>query len=139
MKNVKKILAILLALSLVLPVFSLTVVATSTGSIDASNETLTTLSEYKEGVAIEKYNTLLKHWAYDKRYPSDEYAAFPSFYGGVYLDDSKNLVIQLTNIDKSNIVYFEKLIDLDDVLFEKVEYSYTNLIAAKDAAVAKMT
>lgn len=138
MKNVKKILAIVLVLSLVLPIFSLTAAATFNGSIDTSDEPFATYSEYKESVAIEKYNILLAHWAYDKRYPSDEYADFPSFYGGAYIDDSKNLVIQLTSLDKSIIAYFKNLIDLNDVVFEKVEYSFSTLIVEKDAAVAKM-
>lgn len=53
MKKIKRTLAIVLALSLVLPIFSLTVAGTSTGSIDATNGAFTTLSEYKESVAIE--------------------------------------------------------------------------------------
>ena len=138
MKNAKKILAIVLVLSLVLPIFSLTAAATSNGSIDASDEPLSTFQQYKENIANEKYNILLMHWAYDKEYPSDEYADFPSFYGGAYIDESKNLVIQVTEYDKAKVEYFKKLIDLDSVVFEQVEYSYAKLVEEKDAAVANM-
>lgn len=139
MKNVKKILAIVLVLSLVLPIFSLTAAATFNGSIDTSDEPLTTIQQRKEEEAIEKYNILLKHWAYDKNYPNDEYADFPAFYGGAYIDEEKNLVIQLTNLEKSNIEYFKKIIDLNNVHFEEVKYSYSTLLAEKEAAVEKMT
>lgn len=138
MKNAKKILAILLALSLVLPIFSLTVVATSFGSVDTSNESLTTLQQHKENVANQKYNLLLKHWSYDGEHIDDVYANFPDFYGGVYIDDSKNLVINLTEINSDTISYFKGLIDLNDVLFEKVDHSYSTLVAEKDAVAVKM-
>lgn len=138
MKKAKKILAVVLALSLMLPIFSMTAAATSIGSIDTSDEPLITFMEYKECVSNEKYNTLLKHWAYDKEYPNDEYAAFPSFFGGAYLDEEKNLVIQLTSQDDSIIAYFKELIDLENVVFEEVDFPYTRLVAEKDAAVSKL-
>jgi len=92
----------------------------------------------KESVANEKYNILLREWAYDKDRIDDVYADFPEYYGGAYIDKEKNLVIQVTWLNDEIKAYFDNLIDLQGVIFEVVEYSYDNLKEEKDNIVDKM-
>jgi len=92
----------------------------------------------KESEANEKYNILLREWAYDEERIDDVNADFPDYYGGAYIDESKNLVIQVTSLNDEIRAYFDDLIELENVIFEVVEYSYENLKCEKEAIVEKM-
>lgn len=83
--------------------------------------------QIKEDAAIEKYNLLLKRWAYNLDYIDDIDANFPEFYGGAYIDDNKELVIQVTSLNDSVRAYFGDIISLTDVSFKEVEYSFEQL------------
>lgn len=81
----------------------------------------------KENEANEKYQALLTSWGIIN--PDDEISEklFPSFFGGVYLDEKKRLVIELTSLEGDYKDYFSSIINVDDVVFESVEYSYSFL------------
>ena len=139
MKQNVKWLSAMLALFLVITMLPISGMASAIGNIGTTDEGLTTVQEAKENRANDKYTTLLTHWAYDKEHIDDVYADFPSFYGGAYINDDQELVIQVTNSDAETINYFKNLIDLTDVKFEKVIYSYSTLVAELDAATSRMT
>lgn len=91
-----------------------------------------------ENEANEKYNKLLEVWAYNPQFIDDVDANFPAFYGGAYINGEKKLVIQVTSLDESITEYFEKIIDLTNVVFEEVKYSYDELKQAHEVIVKKM-
>ena len=96
-------------------------------------QALSSLPSYeKESVGVDKYNALLREWAIDPAYISDTNADFPEFYGGAYLNDEKLFVIQITNTFEEAQAYFSDLIDLTDVAFERVQYSFVELKEAQD-------
>ena len=86
----------------------------------------------KEDLAVQKYNDLLKEWSENKVYYSDSDAEYPVNYGGAYINENKDLVIQLTNIDADTQAYYSKIIDLENVKFEKVDQSVYELREIKD-------
>lgn len=86
----------------------------------------------KESIADEKCNRILDEWSINGGF-SDYETDFPSFYGGAFIDEDKNLVIQVTNLDDEVIKYFESLIDTNDVIFQEVKYSYNELLEQMDA------
>ena len=86
----------------------------------------------KEWASLIAYNTLLKEWAYSPDCISDTDANFPVFYGGAYLNAEKRLILQVTRLDDKVQDYFSNLIDTSDVIFEKVKYSYCELMAQKE-------
>lgn len=90
-----------------------------------------TSSESLESISLEKYNTLLMAWSTIPGIPSDRYADFPSFYGGAYIDENKQLVIQVTEYNDNILEYFADLIDLEGVRFQTVENSLTELFEIK--------
>lgn len=91
-----------------------------------------------ENEANEKYNKLLEIWAYDPLYVDDVNAMFPDFYGGAYINHEKELVIQVTDYSEEVIKYFENIIDLTNVKFEEVKYSFNDLNQAHDEIVKRM-
>ena len=117
MKKKVKWLSAILALLLVVTMLPVSGMASAIGNIGTTDEGLTTAQEAKENRANDKYTTLLTHWAYDKEHIDDVYADFPSFYGGAYINDDQELVIQVTNSDAETMTYFKNLIDLTDVKF----------------------
>lgn len=92
----------------------------------------------KENIANEKYNVLLKEWATDPQVIDDVNANFPSFYGGAYINHNKELVIQVTELSEEISSYFAALINLENVVFEEVEYSFEELKNQKDVIASKM-
>lgn len=99
-----------------------------------STETL----QSKEDEANAKYNQLLREWAHNPEYIDDICADFPSFYGGAYIDSEKNLVIQVTELSDANIAYFSSIIDLDNVQFEVVNFSFSELMAEYEAILSQI-
>lgn len=92
-----------------------------------------------ENEANQKYNQLLLEWAYDPNYLDDLNADFPSFYGGAYINSQKCLVLQVTVFDDEVKNYFNGIIDLSNVCFEKVKYSYSDLKKAHSEIASKMS
>lgn len=135
----KRLLSLLLALTMCL---SLSVPAWAVFSAsNLSNEVpavLSTALQEKEHRANEKYNIMLKAWAYDPSYIDDVNANFPVFYGEMYIDSNKNLVIQVTDLSDTTRNYFAQFIDLTDVCFEEVKYSFAELIAEHDRLVKQV-
>lgn len=83
----------------------------------------------KESEANGKYNALLSAWSKNPAIISDKSANFPSFYGGAYIDDQQNLVIQVTDLTDEIKTYFSRIISLENVIFNKVKFSYLELLA----------
>lgn len=88
---------------------------------------ITVENEILEGEALDKYNKLLLSWSYDG-IVSDTCAEFPAFYGGAYLNEKKELVIQVTSLSDEIKRYFSDIIDTNNVVFEVVETSYAELL-----------
>ena len=88
---------------------------------------ITAENEILEGEALDKYNKLLLSWSYDG-IVSDTCAEFPAFYGGAYLNEKKELVIQVTSLSDEIKRYFSDIIDTNNVAFEVVEISYDELL-----------
>lgn len=128
----KKILALFIAISFVL--CPITAVSATNNSIQPLNNKALLL----ENEANEKYNKLLLEWAYDKTILDDVDADFPYFYGGAYIDPSKQLVIQVTEINDAIVDYFKNIIDIENVSFQTVKYSYSELKSIKDILINRM-
>lgn len=77
--------------------------------------------------AGEKYNIMLTEWAIDGKV-SDSHANFPEFYGGAYIDDDNNLVINVTPLNDDVKAYFAGLFDLENVIFVEAKYSYSEIL-----------
>lgn len=90
------------------------------------------IMQAKEGEAIDKYNALLKAWAGGSEVYHDGNIVYPDYYGGTYIDENKNLVISVTSTDKSVLAGFANIIDIKNVIFQEVEYSYSTLIAERN-------
>lgn len=88
-----------------------------------------------ENDSIEKYNALLKEWAYDEAKIDDVKADFPDYYGGAYIDDDHKLVIQVTEISDEVRKELSDIISLDNVVFEKVNYPYAVLVSEKEKLI----
>jgi hypothetical protein len=133
----KKILVVIVALSLL---FSCFISASAAGKEESTLKVAVLSPELqaKENEANDKYNKLLAFWAYEPLYVDDVIADFPDFYGGSYIDDNKNLIIQTTGQSKNYIGYFEDIIDLSNVNFEEVKYSYTELKSEHSTITKKM-
>lgn len=116
-----------LALTLVL-CLTLCVPAWATESLNAGAVNILdkNLEEIEEK-SLEKYNILLKTWSRNPDYPDDRNADFPSFYGGAFIDDYKNLVIKVTEYNSSVEEYFADLIDLENVRFAHAECALIDL------------
>ncbi len=80
----------------------------------------------------EKYDYLLRNWSDDPEWPDDRNANFPDFYGGAYINDEGELVIQVTSLNEEVISYFADLIDLEHVHFSEVKYSLHELFEAQE-------
>lgn len=129
----KRFISIVLVLALCCTC-CITAFATDTTNAVLSTEAL----RAKEDAANAKYNQLLQAWAYNPEYIDDIRAEFPSFYGGVYIDSEKNLVIQVTELSDAIIAYFSNIIDLEDVQFEVVEFSFDELMTEYDAILSQL-
>lgn len=81
----------------------------------------------KENIAIQKYNLLLKEWAYNPLNVDDINANFPDYYGGAYINEDKKLVINTTELNDNVLSEIGNIIDLTDVEFVEVEYSFEQL------------
>ncbi|MDL2218647.1 S1 family peptidase [Christensenellaceae bacterium OttesenSCG-928-M15] len=86
----------------------------------------------KDTQANDKYIVLLTEWAFDKNNISDLDAKFPEFYGGCYIDENKDLIILVTDISEEIREYFSRLIDMNNVILKKVQYSYSELLNEHD-------
>lgn len=104
------------------------------GTLDIASTEL----QEKENIAIQKYNMLLKTWAYDSNLISDTNAKFPIFYGGAYINEVKELVILVTDMRPEIEIYFSNIINLDNTKFEKVEYSYERLLEEQEKIQKKV-
>jgi hypothetical protein len=92
----------------------------------------------KEDSAQQKYDHLIDDWSADDDVGDDD-LRYPSFYGGAYLDEDKNLVIQVTYLDDDVKKYFEDRIDTNGVVFQEVKYSYKELLDQMDVIVQNMS
>ncbi len=93
-----------------------------------------------ESASIEKYEVLMNAWTRDSDQtgiPGADLYDYPEFYGGAYLGDDKNLVIQVTNLDGQVKDYFGGIIDLAGVRFEEVTYSYERLEQEQERIFAR--
>lgn len=95
-------------------------------------------SDGDPNVALEKYNALLRHWAYDKNFPSDTEGNFPKFFGGAYIEPRGNLVILVTQESEEVNTYFAELIDMENVVLTKAAHSYRSLLDAVQTASNNM-
>lgn len=138
----RKLLSFFMAITMLLTTcFAFGITAYASG--DDSKDTIVPVAlsaelQALENQANEKYNKLLQVWAYNPEFIDDVNANFPSFYGGAYINAEKELVILVTSLDESVIEYFENIIDLTNVVFDEVEYSYDELKRAHSDVVSKM-
>ncbi len=153
----KKILIIIVLLTVGL-IFSDTVFS-KLNMINASEETiyLNNIEEsenrYKEGTvsvlsqevqekednALKKYNKLIRFWSEDSVNADGTCVNYPEFYGGAYLDEDKNLVVQIANKEETFKEYFENLVGVDGIKFRQVNNPYTKLLSIQktiDSAIA---
>lgn len=138
----KKLLSIFLSVSMLVAVCLIsTMTAFAVESDSKTSAVPVALSDELqtlENEANEKYNKLLETWAYNPQFIDDVNANFPTFYGGAYINGEKKLVIQVTSCDESVVGYFENIIDLTNVIFEEVKYSYDELKQAHAEIAEKM-
>ena len=134
----KRIIAIIIFIALGLSTVFTNDTSASTSDIQADESYKFDKLQKLEDEANYKYNLLLKEWAYDKEQIDDIYADFPSFYGGAYINNERGLTIQVTSLTKEVYSYFNKLINLDNVVFEEVKYSFSTLLNAHEQISKKM-
>ena len=85
--------------------------------------------EYSQDAALEAYNGICEGLSIDFSYENND---LPEELGGFYLDKNV-LVIQLTNTtNEIKNKYLNYCNDFEDVVFEKVEYSYKYLNSLKN-------
>jgi len=132
------LLAVALSTMCALPVFAVFDHAHTTHPDPNQRSIISEEQEKKEALAISKYNDLLIEWAVDSRFVHDIYTNFPYFFGGAYIDENKNLVINVTTHDEITIDYFSRIVNIENVVFNAVDYSMNELIAQKDLASESM-
>lgn len=127
----KRLLTSMLAFLLCLSFVPTTIFAVAANSSIPADDIVTSLDSL-ENISLDKYNALLRAWSTTPDIHSDRYANFPSFFGGAYIDESKRLVIQVTEYNSDILQYFSEIIDLDNVLFRVAENSLVELFEIKD-------
>lgn len=92
----------------------------------------------KESAAFDIYMAMLTEWCSDKSNVSDLNAVFPDYYGGSYINDEHDFVIQIVGSIDEAAADLARFIDTDKVIFEEVKYSWNELNAEADRISAEM-
>ncbi len=92
----------------------------------------------KESKAFNTYMALLTEWCEDKDNISDLTAVFPDYYGGCYINENHDFVIQIVGSIDDAISDLKSFIDTDSVIFEEVKYSYNTLLEEKNRISSEM-
>lgn len=92
----------------------------------------------KESAAFDIYMAMLTEWCPDKDNVSDLNAVFPDYYGGSYINDDHDFVIQIVGSVDEAAADLSRFIDTDKVIFEEVRYSWNELNAEADRISAEM-
>ena len=79
-----------------------------------------------------KYNELLDEWTSGVDTEGNVNIAYPDYYGGAYIDDDKNLVILVTTEIEVARKEISTIINLADIKFENVTYSFNQLREVQD-------
>jgi len=127
----KRLLAFISSLLFCVSFLPSSVRAVEANSSISADDFATSL-EALETSSLEKYNALLVAWSPIPDLPSDRYANFPSFFGGAFIDDNKQLVILVTEYNSDILQYFSNLIDLENVRFQTVANSLLDLFEIKE-------
>ena len=88
--------------------------------------------------AIRKSEQIYTTWADGGIYLDYSIFEFPSFYGGMYINDEGKLVIQVTSLEDDVFGYFAEMIEIDSVIFEEVRYSFRDLLIFQEAVIELM-
>ena len=80
-------------------------------------------------ISCSKFRTLREFWSVGAQ------ISYPDYFGGVYLDEEKNLVICLKDMSNQVKDYISEIISLDNVTFKQVKYSYKELYDEKSRIV----
>lgn len=118
--------------------FCLAVVPASV-AIDDSWYTVSenTAIELCEDQAIQEFTALLNHWTtYDSN--GQKIMSYPEYYGGAYINDNKSLTIQVTELTRKVIEDLGSIVDLKNITFETVSYSYNTLLFERDRVAKQM-
>ncbi len=91
----------------------------------------------KQIIAVKKNTELINSFIdYNKMSTANYEYNYPNNYGGSYINDDNNLVIKLT---ENNAVSRKIVTDvIDNVIVEKCEYSYGELLAASNTIMEKL-
>jgi len=80
-----------------------------------------------QACAVEAYNLLMSEFIVYNRYGGIE-LIYRDDYAGAFIDDNHNLIIQLTNLDRSMVDLYKSLVEYSDVVsFTEVEFSFNEL------------
>lgn len=132
MKNIIRILlAAVLAFSLSVQSFAIS---------ESADIPVSTPADYsdKESRAFNTYMALLTEWSENKDNVSDLTAVFPDYYGGCYINENHDFVIQIVGSIDDAISDLKSFIDTDSVIFEEVKYSYNTLLEEKNRISSEM-
>ncbi|MCL2754706.1 MAG: hypothetical protein FWD35_03180, partial [Oscillospiraceae bacterium] len=88
-----------------------------------------------DALALEKEALLYRRWAGGAAHFEAFEVDFPEFFGGSYVNEKKQFVIQVTTLNECVVEYFSEIIDTDGVVFEEVKYSMRTLLAFQDAVL----
>lgn len=121
------IMAIMLALSMALSVHAI-LVTEPDGTVHGADGA--SIGE-KSHLSYEKYSKLTRTWAKDWTSTEFEDMNYPDFYGGMRLADDGGLEIAVVELNEKIKKYFADIIDLTDVSFVEVSYSYNELVREK--------
>ena len=92
----------------------------------------------KESAAYNIYMAMLTEWSEDKDNVSDLTADYPDYYGGSYINENHDFVIQVVGPVDDAIADLSRFIDTDGVIFEEVKYTYNRLQEEADRIAAEM-
>ena len=92
----------------------------------------------KESAAYNIYMAMLTEWSEDKDNVSDLTADYPDYYGGSYINENHDFVIQVVGPVDDAIADLSRFIDTDGVIFEEVKYTYNQLQEEADRIAAEM-
>ena len=83
----------------------------------------------REGKACDAYDRLLASFSSDPLTRGDDY---PAFYGGAFVDENGDLVINVTNKDAAVIETLTAITGLSEIKIQTVSYSYAELVKMSD-------
>lgn len=100
----------------------------STDSVINQGSTPQSNVKSNEAISNELFNKLMDGFSPDWMERESDPSIYPAFYGGSFISDQGKFVIAVTENNESNRKILADLMDSDDFIMQKVQYSYGDLL-----------